>query len=38
MFDLWSDRALRTMLRQRRPMEGCLKFKIEAEMRIAEGE
>lgn len=38
MCDWWSDRAVRTKLRQGRPMEGYVKFKIEAEMRIAEGE
>jgi hypothetical protein len=38
MCDWWSDKAVRTRLRQGRPMEGYIKFKIEAEMRVAEGE
>ncbi|KAF3050864.1 hypothetical protein E8E11_009988 [Didymella keratinophila] len=38
MCDWWSDKAVRTRPRQGRPMEGDVKFKIEAEMRVAEGE
>lgn len=36
--DWWSDKSVRTRLRQGRPMEGYVKFKIEAELRVAEGE
>ena len=38
MCDWWSDKAVRTRLRQGRPMEGYVKFNIEAEMSVAEGE
>lgn len=38
MYDWWSDKAVRTKLRQGRPMEGYVKFQIETEMRTAEGE
>lgn len=38
MCDWWSDKAVETRLRQGRPLQGYVKFKIEAEMRVAEGE
>ncbi|KAJ4403025.1 hypothetical protein N0V91_006771 [Didymella pomorum] len=35
--DWWSNKAVRTRLRQELPMEGYVKVKIEAKMRVAEG-
>ncbi|KAF1923723.1 uncharacterized protein M421DRAFT_304429 [Didymella exigua CBS 183.55] len=38
MYHCWSDKAVRTRLRQGRPVDGYVKFKIAAEMRVAESD